>query len=353
MEFSKESERFYVFTRAKLGDGAQQIFENLHTVHGDKCSSIEMIRRWMREFNAGQQDLHDRPRSGRPKSVVNEGSIDRVRNLLAETPGSTIENIMAECGLSYGTVENILHEELGVRKVCAKWVPHKLTQEQKETRVILCRQNLKLFDINGSKRLTDIVTGDETWLYYYNVPNKVANMVWLAEDEPRPKVLRQDFRSKKRMYTIFINYQGPICVDVLPENTTMTGAYYKDTILTQVCKKMAELRPKMGSSRMQLLHDNASSHKTVAVKEYLQEKKISVIAHPPYSPDLAICDFWLFPKLKKQLAGKPFSRVQDQAKSVNSELLAIPPFEYRGAFDTWLIRLQKCIDANGEYFEGF
>ena len=74
--------------------------------------------------------------------------------------------------------------------------------------------------------------------------------------------------------------------------------------------------------------------------------------HPPYSPDLAPCDFWLFPTLKERLAGRKFDRVQDLAKAVNSELRGIPKEDYQGALFAWRRRLETCIRVKGEYFEG-
>ena len=63
-------------------------------------------------------------------------------------------------------------------------------------------------------------------------------------------------------------------------------------------------------------------------------------------PDLAPCDFWLFPLLKDKLAEGKFSRVQDLAKAVNSELKTIPKEEYRKT--SWLRRLQHYISVEGE-----
>ncbi|GFS01717.1 mariner Mos1 transposase [Elysia marginata] len=63
------------------------------------------------------------------------------------------------------------------------------------------------------------------------------------------------------------------------------------------------------------------------ITEHLRMKKVmklGVLPHPAYSPDLAPCDFWLFPTLKDRLAGRKFDRIQDLAKAVNSELRAIP-----------------------------
>ncbi|GFR67978.1 transposase [Elysia marginata] len=88
------------------------------------------------------------------------------------------------------------------------------------------------------------------------------------------------------------------------------------------------------------------------MKKPLRELEIQVLPHPAYSPNLAPCDFWLFPILKDRLAGRNFDRIQDLAKSVNSELRTIPEEDYQGVFRKWQIRLKRCKESLGEYFEG-
>ena len=97
-----------------------------------------------------------------------------------------------------------------------------------------------MFEPNGPKRITDIVTGDETWIYFYGIPNKRSNMMWLTKDEPRPVVCKPGFQSRKRLFTIFFNHEGLMAADVLPEKSTMTGRYYKENVLPQVISKLNE-----------------------------------------------------------------------------------------------------------------
>ena len=59
-----------------------------------------------------------------------------------------------------------------MEKVTSPWVPHQLTHEQ---RVKLCHENLAKFQ-NGSYRLCDIITGDETWIYYRQIYHKSKNV---------------------------------------------------------------------------------------------------------------------------------------------------------------------------------
>ncbi|GFR66847.1 transposase [Elysia marginata] len=168
----------------------------------------------------------------------------------------------------------------------------------------------------------------------------------------RPVMLHPGFQSRKRMFTVFFNYSGPLVGDILPQDTTMTATYYVQNVLSQVKSAINEHRPKVSTFRTLLLHDNAGPHKARATTQSLRELGIQVFPHPAYSPDLALCDFWLFPILKDSLAERNFDRIQDLAKAVNSQLRTIPEEDYQGMLRKWQITLKGCIESHGEYFEG-
>jgi hypothetical protein len=71
-----------------------------------------------------------------------------------------------------------------------------------------------------------------------------------------------------------------------------------------------------------------------------------IVPHPPYSPDLARCDFALFPKLKKKLKGRRFETVTDIRRESQAVLDSIKENDFHGAFEAWKKRSQ------GGYFEG-
>ncbi|GFS27828.1 transposase [Elysia marginata] len=209
-----------------------------------------------------------------------------------------------------------------------------------------------MFEPHGPKSLSDIVTGDKTWFPFFIIPPKRLNRMWVDGQRDRSVVLRPGFQSRKRLFTVFYNYSGPLVVDILPLDTTMTATYYVQNVFSQVKSAINEQRPKVSTSRTLLLHDNADPHKARATTQSLRELVIQVLPHPAYSPDLAPCDFWLFPILKDRLAGRKFDRIQDLTKAVNSELRTIPEEDYQGVFRKWQIRLKRCIENHGEYFEG-
>ena len=92
-----------------------------------------------------------------------------------------------------------------------------------------------------------------------------------------------------------------------PSGHIVTGRFYKNSVLKKVKEFYNKKRPSKGWSGVHLLHDNASSHKCEVVKSFLASEKVKVLNHPPYSPDLSPCDFFLFPRLKKMLSGNKYT----------------------------------------------
>ena len=75
---------------------------------------------------------------------------------------------------------------------------------------------------------------------------------------------------------------------------------------------------------------------------------IKTVPHPPYSPDLAPCDFWLFPKLR----GCRYETNEEMKEAVTKIIDTLTQEDFHGAFHKLLERYNKCIAARGDYFEG-
>ena len=73
--------------------------------------------------------------------------------------------------------------------------------------------------------------------------------------------------------------------------------------------------------------------------------------YPPYSSDIAPCDFWIFPKLKNVLKGQRFANLSDIQSNVKTLLRDIPENDFQDCFQQWHHRLTKCIASQGECFE--
>ena len=75
---------------------------------------------------------------------------------------------------------------------------------------------------------------------------------------------------------------------------------------------------------------------------------IKTVPHPPYSPDLAPCNFWLFPKLR----GCRYETIEEMKEAETRVINTLTQEDFYGAFEKLLERYNKCIAAGGDYFEG-
>ena len=105
------------------------------------------------------------------------------------------------------------------------------------------------------------------------------------------------------LYAIFFNSSGPVVQVPFPSGHTVTGRFYKNSVLKKVKEFYNKKRPSKGWS-VHPLHDNASSHKCEVVKSFLASVKVKVSNHLSDSPDPSPCDFFLYPRLKKNASWK-------------------------------------------------
>ncbi|KAG5329042.1 SETMR methyltransferase, partial [Acromyrmex charruanus] len=160
--------------------------------------------------------------------------IDKVHDIVLTDRRVKVREFVEATGISRGTVISILHEQLDMKKLSARWVPHEF--------------------------LRRFVTVDETWIHYFT--------------------------------------HGIIHIDYLSSKQTINGDYLLDRfkILKKKCPCLAK--------RKVLFHqDNARVHTCPAPMAKFNE----LLSHPGYSPDLAPCDYFLFPNLKKWFGGKKFT----------------------------------------------
>ena len=109
--------------------------DRLHAAFGDHALSRTTVFERFAEFRRGRRSLDDAPRSGRPVEVTTEDKVAAVRAMVEEDARVTVAQLAGITGISAGSVVTILHEKLGLSKVCARWIPHRLNEDQKAARV--------------------------------------------------------------------------------------------------------------------------------------------------------------------------------------------------------------------------
>ena len=119
--------------------------------------------------------------------------------------------------------------------------------------------------------------------------------------------------------------------------------------LREFRKRFLGKRPELfKSGQWHFQQDNAPVHNSILVTDYLTKMGINTVPQPPYSPDLAPCDFCLFPKLR----GCRYETIEEIKEAVTKVIDTLTQEDFVGAFQKLLKRYNKCIAAGGDYFEG-
>ena len=130
----------------------------------------------------------------------------------------------------------------------------------------------------------------------------------------RQRKLRRKF---KEMLIVFFYIQGTVMARCVTSGQTVNQQYCNE-FLTKVLERVRRKRTELWRNGWILHQDKAPAQNALSVKQFLANKNITVLAHPPYSPDLAPRDFYLFPKIKSVLKGTHFVSVDVKAKTAEN-----------------------------------
>ena len=155
---------------------------------------------------------------------------------------------------------------------------------------------------------------------------------------------QENHKFEKDVERIFFNSDGPVVQVSCPSDDTVTGRFYKNS----VWRKWKNFTIRNDQSK-----DGQESTLYMMLSHFLASEKVKVLNHPPYSPDLSPCDFFLLPRLKKVLSGNKYTSRSSLGSAICLCLQQIPKEDYLSAFRDWVKRLQKCVSVKGKYFEGF
>ena len=112
------------------GKSFQEDFQSLKHCFGDQSPSKATVFRRFRQFMSAARTLEDDDRCGRTATTVTPENVSRVESLIKKDPQMPYAEIQDIMKISSGSLTRILHDCLGVRKRCARWVPHNLSEEQ-------------------------------------------------------------------------------------------------------------------------------------------------------------------------------------------------------------------------------
>jgi len=138
----------------------------------------------------------------------------------------------------------------------------------------------------------------------------------------------------------------------VPPGQTVNGKFYCE-VLRRLRQNVRRKRPEIWKNGNLLLHhDNVPAHTSPVVREFLTKNKVSTVPHPAYLPDLAPCDFYVFPKMKLRLKERGFASIEEVQAESQQILNTLMPADLSECFQKWQNRWDRCIQAQGHYFNG-
>lgn len=317
----------------------QEIHRKINQFLGAESVSLRTVYLRLQLHREGTVQIFDKHRSGREPI---EGLSDQILNLMNEDPYLSVHAMAQILMHDDKTIKLCLINELDMKKVNFKYVPYQLNSFQKAERVRIARLMLKKLENKDSKALSNIVTLDETWIYFQNY----RSSMWVDAKAERPQRPKLTIGSKKCMITVAWNYKGVISITFLPKGEHFSRAFFFDTVIQDIVNVFSEKRPTMGVKGITIHMDNARPH---LITEKLENIGMKRMPHPPYSPDIAPSDFFLFGIMKRSIEGKEFKTEEEIVEWVRHFLVTFPKYHFQEAYHEWTRRLHWVIDHKGEY----
>lgn len=323
----------------KKGENAAQCSRNICEIFGKESTSERTCQFWYKKFRSGDFDLIDKPRSGRPLAFNDEV----LKLLIDENPRITTREVAERFNVDHTTVLNHLHGLKMVSRLDV-WVPHKLSEKNLIDRFTACtsllaRQKEEPF-------LDRIVTGDEKWVLY---DNQVRKRHWSVKGETPLTTPKAGLTTKKVMLCCWWDCQGLLYYELLKYGETVNSERYCEQ-LVKLSDALKLKRPYLVNRKGVIFHqDNARPHVSIMTQQKLNELGWEILTHPPYSPDIAPSDYYLFRSLQNHLNGKKMESFDAVKKCVDDFFDSKPAEFYEKGINKLTERWNDVVCNQGNY----
>jgi hypothetical protein len=212
-----------------------------------------------------------------------------------------------------------------------RWVPDTFTPTQNRSvpLSIELSRHLRSIEHQGWQY---IITLDESWVYL----STDHEQTWLPVEEQPPERPRHTIQDPTLMVTIDWNPLRFHVLDALPKGNTFNAEYSPVKILTELLL----LRPQVDGRRLVIHTDNAGPHTARRCRAFCEENRLRLAVHPPYSPDRALSDFFLFRDVKHCLQRIAFPSREELLAAIHETVGAIPRPILEDVFRDWMERLE-------------
>ena len=195
------------------------------------------------------------------------------------------------------------------------------------------------------RRITLVIRSDECWIYR----RKGSSSSWKRQGDVPDILVKRGIYEPKTMILKFSRSSGPVLIHAFEKENTVDNVYYSENCLSPAFESIKRQRVSSGLRGIKLLHDNAKPHIHFNVRKFIESNGVIEIDHPPYSPDLAPCDYWLFDYIKQRLGDE--NDANSLLRSITKIVNSIPHKEWIKTFNKYIERLEKCVEVEGDYFE--
>lgn len=334
---SRDQVRTCVLYDFHSGMKAAESHRRLVRAFGDDIISKTVVYDLFNKFKAGQFEVKDQPRSGRP-SALNE---DELRQLVEANPRLTTREMSKALDCDHSTVVRHLAAIGKVSKINV-WVPHDLKERDKLRRIEACSELLSKKRTFGW--LDTLITGDEKWCLYVNA---TRGRTWTNVGERPQATPKPEVHQRKVMLCIWWDIHGPLHWELLPRNMTINSEVYCSQ-LERLADAIRTKRPQL--KKVRFLHDNARPHVAKLTRQKLLDLGWEILPHPPYSPDIAPSDYHLFRSMQNFFAGKQFADDAAVKTALEEFFESKPPQFYAEGIHALPSRWKRILEYDGNYF---
>lgn len=330
--------RSFMLYEFRRGVDATTATKNICSVQGEVLP-VRKCQMWFARFKSGNFDLNDKPKTGRPLAVRNAN----ITALVNSDNTSSTRAMAARLKVRHTTVLRHLRR-LNYRSKRGQSVPHELTEKNKKDRMRICKS---LLDKQRSEPFLErIITCDEKWVKYNNVGPRKQWLLPGQKPNPTPK---DGLHPKKVMLCVWWDVKGIIYFELLEDNQTVDKHVYCHQ-LDKVMSNLATKRPSLANRKGVIFHqDNARPHKAEMSMSKINSLGWEVMAHPPYSPDIAPSDYHLFRSVQHFLKDKIFESTREVEAALWEFFSSKPEEFYLRGIELLPERWQTIIGNNGEY----
>lgn len=336
------------------GYSGVKITECLENALGDEFNlSVRRVQQIAREFKDGDRDDVTRQvGSGRPRTLKTEANIRMVEEMVEADDGISYRAIAEATGIPKSTVFEIMQEDLSLISIVARWVPHQLNEDKKVKRVQCCENLLQnVLPKRGIKDRLFVV--DEKWIYCEHFPLNTQVRRWVQADAvdeagDRPIAIRKSQSAKKFHIIVASNFSGLTYFELLEGGGSVDSERYI-TFLENLFQHLNRLH--IPTERVWLMHDNARPHTSRLTNAFLENSVVTRVPQAPYSPDLNLCDRYVFRNMETRRRGVTFNNAEETRNFVQEFLNSLTQIELNKEFESLTAHCSKVINKRGDYIK--